>query len=236
MPRTGFAFRLRFLTSNFPFAPDHDALLLWEDLDTVVTIRSATGKALGESEWLIMTGKVFETEKQALEAGADWRDRLGRVLAAFHLPADFGERSLKGGFGRGVRESMSETAGFPVFHETHGLMAIPTGRVGFLNSSGTVRVPTDLDHFTASVADVANRKLTDRERLAFDFYSTAAMADSPDAALVMYVTAVEALAPEVERDDAVVQLVNSLMKTIAQSELESEVRTTSSRKSWIPQG
>lgn len=220
-------FRIRFRTAKtFPVCPELDEFLLVEDDEEAVWIRSVGGGPIGETEWLTVRGARYRSHAAAIEAGERWRDVLERALAGLHVPADFGERKAFSSWTNpDVLNRRSESMGARVMNEVHGLIAFPTGApVHLISSSASVYVPRSVESLRDAVLSPSNRRLHAQQRLAFDLYSHAVLAPSPDAKFVLFMMAVEALMTPFDRSEPVHRVVEGLRSVILSAGLSDAER------------
>lgn len=185
-PRYGFRHRVE-LPENHRLAWAELELILHEDLNSVVWLRSGEGAAINNSGSLLLYGTAYDTDHMAREAGESWRARLERALAVVGIGADFGDSAPFGGFTAEGLRLVSERVGVTVMNDEHGLVAYPTDRrIQWVRTTGSgVAVHSHL-RLTLALEVVTSGLPSHRERVA---YSLLAMAQRvPDQPEVQVVT------------------------------------------------
>ena len=225
-----FSFRIRF------HLPEHQRLSLKVPASPIDTRGSPSaltlaagvpGKNIDECDRLTLRGDGYVTENDALEGGERLRDVLTIALAHLHLGADFGDRAAKGWVTPYGLELLSQERGQRVLNDVHGVMTFesdPQPRFASVHADAIVGVGEAKVRSAIAFAFDKARALNEQERLAFDLYSSSFFQASPDARLVMLVTAIETLIHRGPRSVEAQAHVNQFVESVKASSLASAER------------
>jgi hypothetical protein len=151
-------------------------------------------QSLKEAKQWLLTGEGYGSEADALEAGARFQDALIIALARLRIGADFGYRGPKGQFTLHGLQSLEGTINQRVLNNEHGLMvyfADPKPVFAAWDNWDIFRCESRESfesHFSATIA--LNRRLTDRERLAFSLFNASFFQHTADSRFLLLVMAI----------------------------------------------
>ncbi|MCH8093836.1 MAG: hypothetical protein IH953_04510 [Chloroflexi bacterium] len=194
---------------------------------------------LKDSNRLIFRASGFETEQEAFDQAEHFSDVLMIALASLKMGADFGARAPKGGFTKYGLSKFEESAGKKILNDVHGMMVFPSDLTpAFLSTAPPTviigRNPSDFEKALSS-ARIGNIPLSNRERLAFDIFSSSFLEGSQDARLLTLMMALEVLITQIPRPQESITLVNSFIETTRESSeiSESERNSILGSLSWL---
>lgn len=171
---------------------------------------------LSESKRFIVRSDGYTAEEEAWASAGKYRDVLIRAFSRLRIAADFGDRAAKGGFYEaGLRMLEEQGSRHRVLNDVHGIMVFPTEpRPAFVSMSGAgIRTPAKGDRLVQAVSDLLGSEwgISDRERLAYDLFSSSFSASSADARFLDLMMAVETLLDPKPRSEPVLEHVNRLI-------------------------
>ncbi|MBN2030767.1 hypothetical protein JW824_11040 [bacterium] len=182
-----------------------------------------------ESEYLILKGSGHETEEDAWKAGQLFRDVFTLALSANQIGANFGDRAAtKGAFTRTGLVMLGEKQGRSVMNDVLGLTIFETSfEPLFASFKGNVVIGKNPKRFEELFKQAASKRLVldDRERLAFDLFSSSFFEPSQDARFMLLVSSIEVILDPKPRSETSQEHVNQLIDaTINNTALNSGER------------
>ncbi len=188
------------LRQRFELAPggrlpfDQPTVVLFQDGQVSVELRSLEERPLSESSLMAIWGSGYESEAAARVAGEQWRSGMQKALAGVNLGANFGLRNPRmGGFTDAVLEEITREMGSPVYRESWNVQVFPSDpRPLFSFPSATGEIRSSGSVVLASVAACLSDQPVDE--IAFNLY-TASMRSGhmADVRVVLLVMALECL-------------------------------------------
>lgn len=202
------------------------AIGLLRTKSTCVELRSwKRGEAIRDSEYLVVVGNGYETPEEAGRACNAWTSFVKTGLSGASVGADFFSRASSGGFTGYAIEVLERESGRPVVSDSGGPHVFKTDPAPLFVSAGPVGVrkgvlsPTVEAHI--QFAAQTNRPMSKAAELAYDLYSGSIGLPTPDARLVMLVTAIEALIDPPDREPAEQRVVDELEQIVSESEIST---------------
>jgi len=180
--------------------------------------------SLKDAEQWVLSGEGYSSENEALEAGTRFQDALMIALARMRIGADFGDRGPKGQFTSYGLQSLEGNIKQRVLNNAHGLMVYSADpKPVFVAWEGWnplrgVSLESFESEFSATIA--LNRRLTDRERLAFSLFNASFFQPAADSRFLLLTMAVEALIEPVPKSTEAVRHVDGFIKEIKHSTLQ----------------
>jgi hypothetical protein len=223
-------FRIRFTLSG-PVrinSPEKQVVLAQRPHDTEDVVLHGLGEGIiEESHQLVVEGRDYEDEAEALMAGDRWRGWLEKAFAAVDVGADFGDRaaSTSGVPDSGVswwQQHLGTSQ--PILNDVHGVMTYQCEpRPRFISGHATLGTGRPVE----PVLSIANARvmgdgLGGRQRLAYDLYSASFTLEAADARFVMLMMAIEALLDPAPREGAARAHVEQVMTLTEKADLPSE--------------
>ncbi len=154
------------------------------------------GTSIYDSEFLVLQGDGHETEEEATETGLIFRDYLTLALAGVGIAADFGDRAPRSGFTKAGLELFRADDGEPIRENALGLTVFETSlNPSFATISGKSVIgqsPVEFEDLFRRVAEEGTT-LVERDRLAYDLFSSSFFEPSADGRLMLLMTAVEVI-------------------------------------------
>lgn len=223
-----YAFRIRFALSQFARLSDatENELHIRTESGRDVKLRAhGRGQSLQDADQLVLLGRGFVSQKDAHSAGIRWRGFAERALARINVGADFGDRSPSmymtpaylGALAQqhGVERMLQDKPGLTVFSEE------PWPVFALTTLTASVRRPAPQLAKAIETAHTLEVEISDRERTAFDLYSSSMFLaqGSADARFLMLMMALETLVDQQPRSMAAVALVEKWILDVKESEL-----------------
>jgi hypothetical protein len=222
-----YSFRIRINRSNLNFINSDltEVRLPAQDARFALFLRSAIHeKSMKEAEQLVLAGEGFTSEEAATEAGRRFEDVFMIALAKGRIGADFGDRAPKSFFTEvGLR------AFFPpgerlTRNNAHGLMVYPSEPKAQFVAWGPHSLMTGMTletfHAEFGAAAERNRKLTDRERVAFVLFNSSFFQPGADARFLLLTMAIEVLIEPAQKSSEAMQLVDGLIEQTQKSAVQ----------------
>jgi hypothetical protein len=195
-------------------------------------------KSIKEAEQLVLAGEGFISEEAAKEAGQRFEDVFMITLAKGRIGADFGDRAPKSFFTQHGLKSFFGLGERLTLNNVHGLMVYPSEPkpqfVAF--GPGTLLVGMTVETFQIEfgAAGERNRKLTDRERIAFTLFNSSFFQPGADARFLLLTMAIEALIEPAQKSSAAMQLVDEFIKQTKESAVQqSEKNSLIGSLKWL---
>lgn len=154
------------------------------------------GAPINESEYLILKGTGHDSQEAAWQAAEICRDFFTLALAGVRIAADFGDRAPKSGFAKAGLAMLEREHGKTVKDDVLGVSVFETSLDPiFASFKGNVVIGKNPEQFKALFKRAAKQgsALEDRERLAFDIFSSSFFEPSRDAQLMLLVTSIEVI-------------------------------------------
>ena len=194
---------------------------------------------LSQAKRFIVWSGGYTTEKDAWAAAHKYRDVLIRAFSRLRIAVDFGDRAAKGGMNEAYLQAVEERSGHRVLNDVHGMMVFTTEpRPVFVSAEGGgMRIPAKGDRLAQAVNDSLEVycELSDRERLAYDLFSSSFSAATADARFLDLMMAVETLLDPKPRSGSVLNHVEGLIAATRKAvDLpESERKSICSTLAWL---
>lgn len=183
---------------------------------------------IAEANEFSLRGRGYPDQASATRAATRWSGRIRAVFAANHIPADFGDRAARGFVTEHARTMLADRYGVPVLNDEHGVMVFQTEptpvliRIG--GALGTVHKSRDRVIACFDAVKSINVESSPASVLAFDLYSAASFERNPDTKLVLYVTAVEALAYREQRPDVATDAIVKMMDMVKEIDVDDDMK------------
>lgn len=225
-----FSFRVRFHLAPGVRLSHSDEVWVLEDssAENVVLKPCRRGTPFAEADEFSLRGRGYPDKDAAVRAAEVWSARIRLVFAANYVAADFGDRAARGAVTEFARSKLSEKIGAPILGDVHGVMVFQTEPTPIL-----IRVDGAVGTVTQSDARIAacfeSVKMMEVETsvsnvLAFDLFSAASFEKNPDTRLVLYVTAVEALACRNRRSEPVLSAVEQMSLMVDDLDVDDDMK------------
>ena len=189
--------------------------------DSYLTLYShEEGIPIKEAHKLVLRGDGYASEEEALNAGLHCQDALSLTFARLRIGADFGGRVPKSGFYRSGLEWLRQKTGVQHLNDVHGLMTFENEPPKLFVSFGAHAVlGRNGERFTKAMEVALNhtQNLSDKERLAFEFFATSYFQKSTDARFIMLMIATEILLEPDSRSPECQEHVEDLVKRTKES-------------------
>ena len=228
-----FSFRIRFVRS-----PRHTLNIESTQLELnvkgspspIILCSKSEGKAIQESNELILKGSGWASEDEAENAGKKYTDALVFSLACLRVGADFGVRAPKSvitNYGLAMFENLS---GRRMLKDVQGTMIYETNPPPlFLSTKAEFLRGIAKDSFEKAFLYAINNppNFTDRERLSLELYNASFFQESIDIRFLLLMMAIEAILEPSIRSSVSKEHVENLIKitlesaTLSQEEKES---------------
>lgn len=230
-----YAFRIRFALSGFVQfnnAPEEELPILTESGEDVKLRALQRGQALQDAEQLVLLGKGYATETEAREAGSRWRGFAERALARVNIGANFGDRAPGSYMTREDLSLLAQQWGVErVLQDEHRLMvfeAEPWPMFALSTRTAVVGRPAPRLVKAIEKAREVSAEISDREKTAFDLYSTSLFvaSSSADSRFLMLMMAIETLIEQEPRSDPAVAHVDRWIQEVRESELSRDEITS----------
>jgi len=215
-----FGFRIRFELPVYPrkyFLGIDSPKWTIENKDHNIVLRSALQDIpiIRDSYSLVLRGENYETEEAAQAAGVYYQNMLIRIGAFLLIGFDLGSRNSE--------KFLCTNAGLNYFqkqsgnnslNDIHGLMTFKTDLPNaFIRIKGDKKISMSQDNFERALTSLVqnNPEITERERIAYDFFSASFFQSSLDARFLLLVTALETLIEQGEKSSNVIEHINKLI-------------------------
>lgn len=182
-------------------------------------------ETIKEAEWLLIVIRNLETKEYAGSLAEAILDALRRATAYTFIGADVGNRAAGGSFTKAGLALFEKEAGQRHLNDIHGPMVYPTGIKAKLIKTSPVtitqHVPEQRWSDTLCRAINEAKKLSERERTAFDMFSGAIqVADQQDARFALLFAAVECLIEVKKKSQQEIEHINKLIEMTKEANLE----------------
>jgi hypothetical protein len=178
-----------------------------------------------EAKYWVIVGSGFDTEAAAQAEGTRLEQNLIVGLTRAQLGADFGWTGPKGFITPYGEEYFSQQYGKRVLHDAHGLKVFKTSpRPVFMDMPAQPLVGRE----EGGAIDVLRRtfreniQLADQETIAYQLYQISTLQSMSELRLILLVTAIESVIPEMDKSAAAVALIDKFEETIKSSSLSPE--------------
>jgi Apea-like HEPN len=226
-PPMSYSFRIRVNRSLHKFI-DSDLTevdLSPQDSGVALFLRAGVHeKSIKEAEQLVLAGEGFISEEAAKEAGQRFEDVFMVALAKGRIGADFGDRAPKSFFTLHGLKSFFGLGERPTLNNVHGMMVYPSEpKPQFVAlGPGTLLVGMTIETFQIEFRAAAerNRKLTDRERIAFTLFNSSCFQPGADARFLLLMMAIEALIEPAQKSSEAMQLVDGFINQTKESAVQ----------------
>jgi hypothetical protein len=194
---------------------------------------------LSQAKRFIVRSDGYAREEDAWAVARRYRDVLIRAFSRLRIAADFGDRAAQGKFTEAGLRALEEGSGHRVMNDVHGTMVFATEpRPAFvLGGGGGIRTPAKGDRLVEAVGNSLEvyRELSERERLAYDLFSSSFSAATADARFLDLMMAVETLLDPKPRAESVLNHVERLIaETRNAADLpESERNSICGTLAWL---
>ena len=193
-------------------------------------LRAASAdKSIKDAEQWALFGEGYTSESEAEEAGMRFQDALMITLAKMRIGVDFGERSPKGA----VTEyalGLLQKGGKRFLNDVHGLQVYLSEpkprfiRVGIPTLTSGSPLLTFQNEFHGAI--VQNRRLTDRERLAFSLFNASFFETRAESRFLLLVMAVEVIIEPLPKSRKAVQHVDRFIEETKHAPLNPDERVS----------
>jgi hypothetical protein len=213
-----YSFRIRINRSNRNFINSDltEIPIPSPDAGIALFLRSAIHeKSIKEAEHLVLAGEGFISEEAASEAGHRFEEAFMIALAKGRIGADFGDRAPKSFFTEHGLKAFFPPGERTSLNNIHGLMVYPSEpKPQFVALPYSFMTGTSVEMFHAEfgAAALRNRKLTDRERIAFVLFNSSFFQPGADARFLLLTMAIEALIEPAHKSSEAMQLVDGFIK------------------------
>lgn len=212
--------------------------LVAADDDHPILLRSVhDDERIKDADWLVVVGKFFDTEPDALRASRMWHAVLEFAFARVGIAADFGTRAPKGQFTDAGLQLLQQQTGRKVLNEVHGIHmheCEPPPLFARTSINFVVGKGSDKLHEAISVAAASSPQPDPVRSLAFDLYSASFFESSADARLLMLMMGVETLIDLQPRSENAQQHVRKLLRLTEDAPLpESEIASLKGSLNWL---
>jgi hypothetical protein len=217
-----YSFRIRFnMPDDISIEIDVPKVNLGTYMGCTITLyANEEDTPIKQARKLVLRGDGYATEEEAWNAGLYCKDALSLTFARLRIGADFGGRVPKSGLFRSGLEWLKQKTGAQFLNDVHGLMA-------FENDPPKLFATVDFNHvlgrngerFTKAMEVALNhdRNLSEKERLAFEFFATSYFQKSIDARFIMLMIAIEILIELDSRSPECLEHVEDLVKRTRES-------------------
>jgi hypothetical protein len=221
-----YSFRIRINRSNRNYIDSdlREVRIPSRDAGLTLFLRSAIHeKSIKEAEQLVLTGEGFISEEAAAEAGQRFEEVFMITLAKGRIGADFGDRAPKSSFTEHGLRAFFPPGERVSLNNVHGLMVYPSEPkpqfVAWGPGSLLRGITVETFHVEFGAAAERNRKLTDRERIAFALFNSSFFQPGADARFLLLTMAIEALIEPAQKSSEAMQLVDCFIKQTKESAL-----------------
>jgi hypothetical protein len=202
-------------------------LLLFEHTNSVcVSLRNKTSdQPLKEAIHFCLVGTGFASEAEAHNAGKAYEDVLMVALARVRVGADFGYRAANGFLTSEGLKWLEQQRNERILNDVHGLMVYPTDpkpRFGSFKANMLRGVSKEAFLHAFKAAEIAQPRITDRDRLAFSLFNASFFQPTADSRFLLLVMAIEALIELAPRSAGSQAHVKSLIATTKVALIPSE--------------
>lgn len=197
-----------------------------------------SGTSLSEAKALVLTGRPFDSERDAHTAAERWLGVLQKVFAHLHIGADFGDRAAGGGLYKQGLRMFEGLTGQRVLNDDHGILVYEcepeprfarVGAVNVVTGPGGDRLISEIER-----ASRLRVEMSTTERLAFDLYAASFSESSPDARLAMLMMAMETLIEPGPRSTVVREHVDRMIAATRSSGLgRQEIDSIVGSLQWL---
>jgi hypothetical protein len=195
-----YSFRIRINRSNRNYIDSDltEVRIPSRDAGLALFLRSAIHeKPIKEAEQLVLAGEGFISEEAAAEAGQRFEEVFMIALAKGRIGADFGDRAPKSFFTEHGLKALFQPGERLTRNNVHGLMVYPsepkTQFVAWGPHSLLRGITVETFHADFGAAALQNRKLTDRERIAFVLFNSSFFQPGADARFLLLTMAIRSL-------------------------------------------
>ena len=179
-----------------------------------VSLRSATGDPIRNSEALVVIGVGYPSEEDAAEGASMWRSTVKAAFASIGYAADFGDRAPSGVIFRHGLELLEKQIGERVLNDVHGTMIYecePPPRFASMSVNPVVGRSSEKLRRKIEVAFETDYRLTETQELAYDLYGASFFQPYVDAAFMLLMMALETVISPAARDEDVRDHVQRLI-------------------------
>ncbi len=227
-----FLFQLTFLVEGGTLVDDDSESIEIDFPGSLGTVELGVrhAESLSEASWFVFTGRGYETEEDAYQAGERARELVHFLQVEREVDIDLGDDEATGRLGDFVKERIKESSeeAVEVYDSVHGLAVYPEDPRPII-SSGNVEF-TVQEHWDRTVQELlpdlheSELSLDERSSLACSLYGSAQSANSPRANFLFLVTAIESLLEPEERSEEAVSLVDEFIEKVKSSCLDQSER------------
>jgi hypothetical protein len=221
------AFRLRFRTAK-PFTSDEERLTIPEDAHgPAFEIAASPSGSLREAKWLSIRMGGFSSDDEARQHALELTDRLLVVGGIRTMGFDFGQNRVTAGLFNVFRNALERENGFRIRDNIHGLDVFeedPEQETRFFSveAHASVTEPPALFSEVFRQIRAATVTLSERQRIALELMNDSLFPASPDAQLLIRVSAMEVLADQGDRPLGVRNVLGRLVDMLPQMDADGE--------------
>lgn len=236
-----YSFRIRINRSNRNFINSDltEVRLASQETGLTLFLRSAIHKtSIKEADHLVLAGEGLRSEEAASEAGQRFEEAFMIALAKGRIGADFGDRAPKSFFTEHGLRGFFPSGERPTLNNIHGLMVYPSEPKPQFAAlpPPTLMTGITVETFQAEFGAAAerNRKLTDRERIAFVLFNSSFFQPGADARFLLLTMAIEALIEPAQKSSEAMQLVDGFIEQTKKSAVQrSEKESLIGSLKWL---
>lgn len=192
-----------------------------------------------DGNWMTLLSPGWFSKNEAENYSERIVDALRMSLARFDMSANFGNRAFKSRLYDAGLKMMEDVTNRPVLNDEHGISIFPSNLNPSFASASTPKImrSVNAEQWGKIFQPALNSgyKFSERERTAFDMYTTAHdVRQSPDAAFALLFTAFETLLEKDDRPDVVQNHVDKLIVQTSNAKLpKNEINSLLGSLKWL---
>jgi hypothetical protein len=228
-----YAFRIRFNRSpSSTLQTDLSEINISQpEANIALSLRAAlAGESIKDAKQWALFGEGYTSADEAEEAGKRFQDTLMIALAKMRIGVDFGDLPPKGASAEyrlgvlvpgGQRRLLDDVHGLQVFLAEPKPIFIGVGIPTVISTQSLLSFQKEFGDATTQ-----NRRLTDRERLAFSLFNASYFEARAESRLLLLVMAIEAIIDPLPKSRKAVQHVDRFIEEIKHSSLDPDERAS----------
>lgn len=197
-----------------------------------VELSALRAESLNDARWLQLTGRGYQTEEGARQVGESARELINFLQVERRVDIDLGDNQERGRVGDVLKERIKSSSekNIEIYDSVHGLAIYPEDPTPIISTSRaefTVERhwERDLQELLPDLYE-SDLSLDKRTSLSCSLYGTAQSANSPRAAFLFLVTAIESLLEPSDRSEQAVSLVDRFIEEVEEAGLDDAERNS----------
>jgi hypothetical protein len=180
-------------------------------------------ESIREGTEFVLSGGGYTTEKEAFQTGEALKGSLLITGAKLRIGVDAGKEQASGWMNPTIKENIFKSHGVKIISDVHGLSVYSENHPVITHSAsvGKLVSPSSAEKFSSNLCELLALSdfLTNKQKLSLELYGASHFEKSDRARFLTLVLGVEALLEPDDRSDEEVELVDTLIKSVKDSEL-----------------